>query len=210
MLGCGEPDASRPSPRGDGHLHGILELIAEVYAPLGQNPSRWAGTGEFERFTEKWGKSDNCFGFGDPTGMTLETPFGNDSALIRLLTSEKHPQLGHGLLATLQLPLSDDHQAIARTAAELNLLEEISWTGFPQFGCWHTGDNRAGQPGLAFTLFMPNALYQPGLAAQIAFWFLRRVRWVRELRYPDLKDATMLEVLSGRLENISQQRQSLH
>jgi hypothetical protein len=45
---------------------------------------------------------------------------------------------------------------------------------------------------------MPNALYGPGLATNIAFWFLRRARWVREQRFPDIKDVTMLEVLNKR------------
>lgn len=131
--------------------------------------------------------------------MTLETPFGNDSALIRFRTEEKHPQLGHGLLAALQLPYSADALTIAREAAELNLLEFLEWTNFPQLGCWHSNlQNRADQDGLAFSLFIPNALYQPRLAAQIASWFMQRARWVREQKFPEMKDLTMLEILNKR------------
>jgi hypothetical protein len=77
--------------------------------------------------------------------------------LIRLLTNEKHPQLGNGLLTTLQLPYSDDELSIARRAGQLNLLESMFWTGresaattFPQLGCWHPAQFRGGdRQGLA-------------------------------------------------------------
>jgi hypothetical protein len=105
-------------------------------------------------------------------------------------------------LTTLQLPYSGDRLTIAREAAELNFLETILWTGFPQLGCWHTNENRNNEGGLAFTLFVPNALYKPGLATQIAFWFLRRARWVREQTFPDMKDITMLEVLNRRFGDL--------
>jgi hypothetical protein len=180
MLGTGSPDTSRPEALKDAGLDEILEVVAQVYAPLGEKPSRWAGTDEFEKFAEQYGRSDACFGFGDPSGMTLETPFGSDSALIMFRTDEKHPQLGHGLLVTLQLPFLADRLAIAKEVAELNLLEYLSWTGFPQLGCWHLGQNRGEQYEVAFSLFMPNALYKPVLVTNIAAWFVMRARWVRK------------------------------
>ena len=45
---------------------------------------------------------------------------------------------------------------------------------------------------------MPNALYQPGLATNIAFWFLNRAHWTREQLWPGAKDATIAEVLLDR------------
>ena len=51
---------------------------------------------------------------------------------------------------------------------------------------------------LAFTSFLPNALYRPGLATQIAFWMMERTYWLRNLWYPNIKDATMLEILNKR------------
>lgn len=55
MLGSGAPDISRPEALRDEGLDDILEVIAEVFAPLGETPSRWEETGEFEVFAEKWG-----------------------------------------------------------------------------------------------------------------------------------------------------------
>jgi hypothetical protein len=198
MLGTGSPDTSRPEALKDAGLDEILKVVAVVYAPLGKRPSRWVGTDEFEKFAEQYGRSDACFGFGDPSGMTLETPFGADSALITFRTDEKHPQLGHGLSVTLQLPFLADRLTIAKEAAALNLLEYLSWTGFPQLGCWHLRQSRGEQYAVAFSLFLPNALYKPVLVTNIAFWFLMRARWVREKRFPKMKDLTMLEILNER------------
>lgn len=93
------------SPRSDGTLldfDGMLEIVAQIYAPEGKSASRWSDCTEFDEVAENYGKSDQCFGFGDCNGLTLETPFGNDSALIRLHSDQTHPRLGNGLLATLQ------------------------------------------------------------------------------------------------------------
>jgi hypothetical protein len=54
------------------------------------------------------------------------------------------------------------------------------------------------QQGVAFALFMPNALYRPITATNIAFSFLLRARWARELMFPDLQDATIIDVLERR------------
>ena len=198
MLGSGAPDKSKPYPDAVTHLDDILEVVAQVYAPLGKQPSRFANTGEFEEFSSKYAQCDVCFGHGDPSGMTLETPFGKDSALIRFHTSEQHPQLGHGLLVTLQLPWFGKKIVMAREIAELNLLEYLNWTGFPQLGCWHNSESQAGQDGIAFTFFVPNALHKPGLVTQIAFWFIERARWVRQQKFPDMQDSTMAEILEER------------
>ena len=198
ILGSGTPDKTKPSNSASPELDGILEVVDQVHAPLGGQPSRFANTGEFEEFAATYAQSHMCFGFGDAAGMTLETPFGADSALIRLRTDERHPQLGYGLLITLQLPWFDEQHEIAKQIADLNMLEMIQWTGFPQLGCWHYAEGRGNLGGPAFTLFIPNALYKPGLATQGAFWFLHRARWVREQKFPTMKDRTMLEILKER------------
>lgn len=176
----------------------ILNVLSEVIVPIGREPSRWDGAEEFAAFAERWGRNDNCFGMGDPAGLTLEAPFGADSALIRFLTDQPHPQLGNGLLATLQLPVIADALTVAKLANELNYMEANFWTGFPLTGCWHS--RMAGDDvGIAFTTFIPNVLYQPGIATNVAFWMLHRARWVRSERYPDLVDLPMIEILRSRM-----------
>ena len=145
------------------------------------------------------GRSDNAFGFGDARGLTLETPFGDDSALIRLLTDQPHPQLGNGLLATLQLPFFGEPKVIASECVFLNYFERASWTDIPLFGCWHPHASRGNRECPAFTSFIPNALHQPGIATNMALWLLGRARWVRHERWPNLQDKTMAEILKARM-----------
>jgi hypothetical protein len=198
----GVADASRPENLADAGLAEVLEVAAQVYAPIGREDSRWIGESEFSESAENYAQNDNCFGFGDEKGLSAETPFGSATALVRLMTDQKHPQLGSGLLATLQLPFFGEDSEIANECAGLNFLEAISWTGFPLFGCWHpnacpsaSGEEKQSP---AFITFVPNALYQPGLTTNVAFWMLERARWVRQTRWPDLEDKRMIEIREER------------
>ena len=159
----------------------ILEIAADIDA-RGSAPSRWRGSEEFTTCATEYGRSDQCFGNGDPTGLTLETPFGSNSALIRLRTDQAHPQLKNGLLITVQIPFWSTPAEVTNEAAFLNFWEARSWTDFPQFGCWHlylTGNDKAG---LAHTSFVPNALYLDNLVFNLALWSVARAQWVRRER----------------------------
>jgi hypothetical protein len=169
----------------------ILEVVNEVYAPQGKNQSRWQDTEEFVKFAETYGRSDGCFGIGDKSGLTLETPFGDSSALIRLRSEVKHPQLGSGLLVTVQIPFTAEE--VAKEVAWLNFLEARQWTDFPQLGCWQIHNNE-----LAHASFVPNALYSDGLATNFALWSIARARWLRQTRWPNLEDKPMIEILKNR------------
>jgi hypothetical protein len=198
LLHGGCPDTSRPAHLQGQELDGMLEVAAQVYVPIGQEPNRWDGHDEFSQFAETYARNDRCFGTADKSGLTLETPFGPDTALINLRTGEKHPQLGNGLLVTLQLPRFAEAATIASECAYLNFLEAVSWTGFPLLGCWHPHISREQSAGVAFTTFVPNALYQPNLATNLALWMLERAKWVRETLWQDLQDKRMIDILEDR------------
>lgn len=177
----------------------ILGIATDLYVPAGVAPSWWSDTDEFERFANTYGRRDRCFGFGQRDMMTLETPFGSNSALLSFLSSQPHPQLGNGLLVSIQLPFRSTSEAeIADKAALLNCWETIRSTGIPQLGCWHSRMLDDESYELAHTTFVPNKLAQPGIATNLAFWSLNRARWARHKLWPDLKDLTMAEILSAR------------
>jgi hypothetical protein len=199
FIGGGIADVSGPMLTSNIEFDQMIETLTLVYGPLGQQPSRWAGSTEFEEFAEKWGRSDSCFGFGDPTGLTLEAPLGSNSILIRLHTTDRHPQLGNGLLGTLEVPYFSGANEVSKLSAELNFLESSQWTNFPQNGCWHPIAGPHNQYGLAFSAFIPNALYRPVLATNLAIWMLARSRWVHDQKWPNVKDETMLEILNKRV-----------
>jgi hypothetical protein len=193
----GSPDVSSPRGMKLEGLDGMLDVAELVFAPRGNEANRWIGTGEFEETAETWGRSDLCFGIGDPQELTLETPFGEASALIRLRTSERHPQLGTGLLGTIQLPIENECNAVAHECARLNFMETL-WTDIPLFGCWSPHQSLNGRYAPAFTSFIPNALYRPGLATNMALWLFARARWVRMELFPQLRDRAMAEILKER------------
>jgi hypothetical protein len=62
----------------------ILGVFNAIYVPEGKKPSRWTNTDEFTKFAETYARSDSCFGLGDPSGLALEIPFGDDTALVTL------------------------------------------------------------------------------------------------------------------------------
>lgn len=178
----------------------VLEVAALIYDPEGKKPSRWSSTNEFIEFAERYARSDHCFGMGDISGLTFETPFGSDSALIMMKSGESHPQLGSGLLVAMKTPYSASDQEIADAVANLNYLESILWTDFPQLGCWHSIEVDGSEFRLSHSTFIPNALFLNGLATNLAFWSLARARWAREQLWPSLKDLPMHEILRKRLE----------
>jgi hypothetical protein len=196
----GKPDVL-PSGRNDSP-DDILGVVGGVYVPDGKKRSRWNNIDEFVNFAETYGRSDVCFATGDKSGLTLETPFGDSSALIRLQSDVEHPQLGSGLLVTIQIPFLTAIEEISKESALLNFLEASRWTDFPQLGCWQLHGGGVSNE-LAHASFVPNALYSDGIATNFAFWSVARVRWLRQERWPNLEDKPMNEILEKRFFSIT-------
>jgi len=196
VLGGGQPayEGGNKSEQ----LDGIFDVREQIFVPEGLQPSRWQGSDEFADFVEKFGKSEGCIANADPKGLTAEVPFGNDSALIKCWTDQVHPQLGNGLLITLQLPQDVADQS-NNGAATLNLFEARGWTEVPNLGCWHTRDTGTARGTVsAHSTFIPNALYRPGLIQNLILWETGRTRWVRHTFFPELRDALMSEIYEER------------
>jgi hypothetical protein len=121
-----------------------------------------------------------------------------------LRSEVKHPQLGSGLLVTIQIRGPAAFEEIAKSSGLLNFLEANDWTDFPQLGCWqaHNIDGSEQQFGLAHASFVPNALYSPGLATNFAIWSVARARWLRQKIGPKLKDKPMGEIIAKRFFQI--------
>lgn len=199
----GKVDESTPIPAGHTDQRDEILAVAEtVYAPFGREPSRWAGKDEFEQFVERYGRNDVCFGDGDSTGLTLETPFGDDSTLIRLITEGGHPWLGNGLVATLTLPGARDQTEVEHQCARFNYVEATSWTGIPQLGSWapkQLGERQYTANGF----FVPNALYGANVVANASFWQMGRARWIKNRFFAELPDSTIGEILETRWSHMN-------
>jgi hypothetical protein len=182
-------------------IDNILDVADQVFVPAGAQKSMWEGTNEFNDFAEKFANSEVCIGFGEPNKFSCEVPFGGDTALIRCWTDRPHPQLGNGLLVTLDLPFfsSDPHPWSG--PAFLNIIEARSWTEVAQFGCWHSQEFGSGRGTVTgHTVFVPNALYRPGLVANLILWEIGRARWVRQTFFPDIEDRLMPEIYMDRMK----------
>jgi hypothetical protein len=195
----GQPDISGPSgAAADDCVDPALEAASALHESAGREQSRWQGIDEFDRFAGQFGNGELCLGSGDPGGLTLETPIGSSSALIRLRTDIRHPVLGSGLLSTIEFPFEEDAASIVEDCLRLNFLESLEWSNVPQCGSWQPREAGHGRFRAAHAMFLPNALFSPGLAINAASWQLSRARWAKERLYPDLQDLTMLEVLQRR------------
>jgi hypothetical protein len=117
--------------------------------------------------------------------------------------------LGYGLLGTLQLPYFAENKATNEQCAFLNFMESL-WTDIPQLGCWHPHKSRENQDGLAFSSFIPNALYQPGIATHAALWMLQRVDWVHGLMWPDLEDQPIEQISGVAYHQIPKEHSAVH
>jgi hypothetical protein len=179
-------------------VSGVLSIAEGVLVPEGRKDSKWIGCEEFRKFEDEYAKSDVFFCLGDDDGMFLETPFGDDSALISFRTDQNHLQLGSGLLIYTQIHSCQNFYEACVEAAGLNFFEAKFWTGFPQLGCWHPGGTAENEAHVAHSCFIPNALFLPGLVAYLGIWAVDRVRWVRRKRFPDAKDKTVAEIKLNR------------
>lgn len=196
LLG-GSPDLSSFNGAEKSHDE-ILNVPQDIYVPLGIDASKWINTGEFQEIADRFGKSDICFGNGDSSGLTLETPFGKNSALIRLITDIAHPALGNGLLSTIQLPFWESGDEVGDVCAHLNYLNSLYWTNFPYLGSWFAKQMKDDVYCPAYSSFIPNALYAPNLASNMALWGVAGAQFAKEKIWPDIKNVTMAEVYKKR------------
>jgi hypothetical protein len=208
LLG-GRPDRSRPPMRrSQTILDEMLGVEDWMLSPHGEEPSRWIGSGEFEKIIERWGRGDSGFGVADQAGLSMQTPFGDTSAIILLRTDRPHPRLGNGLYVSLSLPHVSDAETARAHAIDLNYLEDREWseTGVPFIGNWHADEWRGHGFVPEFSCFIPNMVYFPGLAENLALYAMARAKWGREILRPGAIDLPMHEILSRQLAAKEPQR----
>jgi hypothetical protein len=199
-MGGGEACPSGPHQgKETAELDQMLGVEAQVYAPRGREPSRWSGSPEFASIAEQFGRNDRSLGQGDPRGLALETPFRDDTALIRLLPDIRHPSLGSGLHGSLMLPAQGDAEACIATCFRLNYAGAAPGVEIPVLGSWHPRETKPGQFSASYGVMIPNALYAEAAATQLALWLLDIAAWARLTLHPDASDSTMRAIVESRL-----------
>lgn len=160
-------------------LDDMAEIISRLVAPLGQEPSKWAGQ-EMDSALGTLRKT-SLFANGDPTGVTAEFPYKDFSALLQLEAGTPHPQVGHGLHITLRLPSPPFDTSVHEAAAILN---EMEARGLSLFSTLHGAWCVSPSGDVAFNAFVPNAFYKAGTAVNFALWMTGKARWVASLNDP--------------------------
>jgi hypothetical protein len=159
------------------HQHKMLDVVRQLYAPAGQKPSQWSGSREFQTVATQIDNGQDMIARARDNGLTIAALVGAQPSMILLRTDGRHPQLGHGLLAIVQLPYHYTEDEAALRSAQLNFEESVRWTDFPQLGSWHPHEEDDGRIHLAHSTFVPNLLHRPNLATNLAYWSLARAQW---------------------------------
>lgn len=158
---------------GERHLSDeMLEFIDLAVRPEGEGDSRYVGEA-MEQLGKELLRPPCLFASGSPEGVTAEYPHPKHSYMMRLMTGESHPRLGSGLLVTLNLPEGSQDVETARAALALNTREAES----PDVPVHFVGSWCASVAGLAFNVFFPNVLANPGIPISVAGNTVRRAKW---------------------------------
>ena len=186
----GEPDVSaHPTSGARREPDDMLNVIASLFAPRGAGASPWTEV-DFKA-TADMQPRPWALATAGTTGMTAEFPFTGDlpvmlvrraeTALLTASSTERHPQLGSGLLLRLQLPINFPLNRGSDIALTLNILESVETTNTHTLGAWCLGPtppNRADGHTLTFVSFLPAAAYRKGLLDVLAMDMAIRTGWV--------------------------------
>lgn len=162
----GHPDSgARPEPD---EMLGLLDVVRAD----GQGPSLWASDEMLATLSQVRELLVVGLATGDETGITLEVPYRETTALIQIDTTEAHPDLGNGMVVRLSLP--GDAGPGPEWAAMRNNQELSSITRSQFVGSW------VGSASFAtFVSFYPNMLARTGMGAiNVALSIINRAGWI--------------------------------
>jgi hypothetical protein len=166
----------------------MLGVADAIYIPAGRESSRFARLDEMERIQEFVHDSTLASLGASSTGIAIEVPFGpDDTALIQLHTDVRHPLLGAGLAVRTMVRLDVSSVEAADIAARLQQMQIQTVEGGGQFGAWGVHLDRDVRR-VAWSRFVPNAMFQIGLALDVAIGEMNRAQWLDRLFFPNLPE----------------------
>ncbi|MGI9125939.1 MAG: hypothetical protein ACR2JM_14465 [Mycobacterium sp.] len=141
-----------------------MAFTANVFAELGEAPCAWTEA-EFREVVGKYMGGLRSPAVVGPDGITMEFPFGEQTSLCRVISDQRHPLYGHGLLLLQSFPVKavseSDGIKLALSLNAADLTHRLSGYGF---GSYAYADDM-----VHFTAFIPNALHKQGLLANLLF-----------------------------------------
>jgi hypothetical protein len=184
---------------GDAAVVDFMASAADLFVPPMEAPNAWAGRGELAELTTLFSSTDKYFVVGDDTRISAEVAFGDNTALLQVLTDIVSPSIGAGLGLRLRLPVWLPRREAIQLAARMNWEEVSSWTGLPIMGNWVASDlGDDGPMGVDYRIFVPNALSWEGVAGNLAASMLERADWVHQTFWPEVEDRPLIDILNDR------------
>jgi hypothetical protein len=176
----------------------IMSLPSELITPESELPSRFADRNELESVYQLVSGSP-CASTGWREGrVTIEVPFGeHDTALIELRNDVKHPSLGAGLAVRTTLRTEFIDIAPTTLAVDLQRLQMSTVDGGGQMGAWGFRSD-IDFAHVAWSRFIPNVLFIPGLSADVATGEINRAAWCDALLFPELPSRNAWELMIAR------------
>ena len=175
----------------------MLNVLDIGFRPMGQKKSPWNGNDELLKISDAL-NATNCFCMGDTTGLTVEFQFGQDTSMMRIISTENHPSIGSGVGMFFQIPIFGSQESACMIAGALNRAEEHTKSPSHLIGSWcaKTLGNRSVP---AFVTFLPTALYKPGLLTSLTYSAVNRARWVAGFLEPNTRPENVGRLILRRL-----------
>jgi len=176
----------------------MLNVVDAVFLPSGVPDNPFANEFEFESICEQVNRINAVSLGASSTGVAIEVPFADSTALITLDAQYPHPRLGRGLGVRLHLPTRDDFDEGARLAAWLNRKDAAGDLLCPAMGAW-TVRGDIDPCRVVRCAFISAALWRSGLAMDVAAGAILTLRKLNTLLDPDGTEPNASEVLANRL-----------
>jgi hypothetical protein len=190
LLG-GEPDISEHPTAGTRRTgDDMLEIIAGLYAPEGANGPPF-NDADFQRAAVlktrlPWAE---VVCEGASLRALIDCGHRRDrQALLFMTSTQRHPQLGAGLLMIVEVPVPlnlSDLQLIS-LAHELNSAEAGAWQIPYSFGAWRRAPR--SKDSVAYAAFFPRLVCRPGMIEAMALQLTARAEWAVETIDDGIKD----------------------
>jgi len=176
----------------------MLNAVSAVFRPLGAGPSVFADRFEFETICELSRRINAASSGASDTGVSIEVPFGQTTALVTLNAREENPRVGAGLGVFLQLPIFASFEECARLASWLNRKEAAGEFLSHCWGAWSV-KKHGNSCTVARCGYMPNAMHRPGLAMDLAAAAIMKLKQVNRLLNPGVEEPNAWKVVADRL-----------
>lgn len=180
----------------------MLGVLERHFAPLSEGASSFAVEAEIEAIHTEFRDSPVFTEGGSSTGIALEVAFGEDeTTLVQLVTSEKHPIVGAGLGVFTTVRWIGTPEECGELANTLNLRHHYPFEVVPGFGAWCS--RYIGEIcHLAHSRFIPDADFLPMRALDSSWTAINQARWLDSMVYPGLpeRSAAGIVVLRSQME----------